>query len=282
MDKEIIEKLRELTNAADTEALEVLCNACESKFEIYKTADSKANLSEWQAAEKALKSKVDELSAKYLDTVGTRVLADRIEAWRFLQSEGYKVGRQSVYNAAADGKLRMQPDGTITESDALAYAAKNLKKVASRSGKPDKIAEQRAVEELELARIKRAKLDFEFKKDRGLYLLKTDVRSEIAIKIAALEAGIKHFFRTFAADWIHRVGGDPQKAQMLLEWINAELDSLLNEFGRMDDIDVVVIKNGDTDAGGEQDLEGGVFDMDEIQRKETCDGNDPATPPSAH
>jgi hypothetical protein len=272
MDKDTIAKLRELASDTDKAALEVLCNACESKFEIYKQADSRANLSEWQAAEKALKSKVDELSAKYLDPAGTRVLADRIEAWRFLQSEGYKVGRQTVYNAAASGKLIMQPDGTITESDALAYAAKNLKRAASKAGKPDKIAEQRAAEELELVRIKRAKLEFDFKKDRGLYLLKTDVRSEIAIKIAVLEAGIKHFFRTFASDWIHRVGGDPQKVQMLLEWINAEFDSLLNEFGRMEDIGVVVVKDDDGIAAGDADPEGGIFDMEDTERKETCDG----------
>lgn len=84
MDKDIIEKLRELANEGDKTTLEVLCNACESKFEIYKQADCRANLSEWLAAEKAFKSKVDELSAK------------------------------------------------------------NLKKIASKAGKPDKIAEQRA------------------------------------------------------------------------------------------------------------------------------------------
>ena len=272
MNPEIIEKLRKIANDTDRDALNVLCAACENKFELYKANDSKANLGEWQAAEKALNAKVDELSARYLDAAGTRMLADRTEAWRFLQAEGYKVGRQSVYNAAASGKLIVQPDGTITESDALAYAVKNLKKVASKAGKPDKVAEQRAEEELALLRTKRAKLDFEFQRDRGLYLLKTDVRAEIAIKIAALEAGIKHFFRTFAADWIHRTGGDPKKAQMLIEWINAELDSLLNEFGRMEDIGVVVVKGGDGNAGVAIDSEGGIFDMDETQGKEIFDG----------
>jgi hypothetical protein len=104
------------------------------------------------------------------------------------EADGYKVSRQSVYNAAKKGKLAVQADGTITESDALAYAARYLKKVAGKNGKPDKLAEERAAEELALIRTKRERMDFEFAKDRGLYILKSDVRAEIAIKIAALDA----------------------------------------------------------------------------------------------
>ena len=267
-------KLLEAAGEIDQDALTVLYDAWSEKFETYRSANSKANLAEWQAAEKALKAKADELAARYFDAPGTRVLADRLEAWRYLESEGYKVSRQTVYNAAKKGKLAVQADGSITESDALAYAAKYLKKVAGKNGKPDKLAEERAAEELALIRTKRERMDFEFAKDRGLYILKSDVRAEIAIKIAALDAYIRHFFRTYLADWIHRVGGNPQKAAMLQELINTELDQAFNEFGRMEDIDVVVVKDaGDPAPADKAEIDGGVFAVEtDSKREKPVDG----------
>ena len=274
MDKSEIDKLLEVSGDVDRDALTVLYEAWTEKFDTYKAANSKVNLSEWQAAEKALKAKCDELTAKYFDAPGTRVLANRAEAWRYLESEGYKVSSQTVYNAVKNGKLISQADGTINESDALAYAAVNLKKISGKNGKSDKVAEDRANEELETLRIKREKLSFEFAKDRGLYILKSDVRTEIAIKIAALDAGIRHFFRTFLSDWIHRVGGNPQKTNMLMELVNTELDHLFNEIGRFNDLQVVVVKHtDDCKPDYVEEPEGGVFAMDPgKEKKESDDG----------
>lgn len=274
MEKAEIERLIELASDVDRSALNVLSTACHEKFEAYKTNNSKVNLAEWQAAEKALNGKAAELSARYLDTPATRVLSNLVEVWRFLQSEGYKIGRQSVYNARDNGKLIVQADGTVTESDALAYAVKNLKKIKPKKGTSDKVLEERASVELAILRTKRARQDFEFAKDRGQYILKTDVRTEIAIKIAALEAGIKHTFRTFAADWISRTGGDAKKTPMLLGLINAEVDRMFNEFGRMPDIGVVIIKNGDDclETDSNDDPDGGIFEIEKIDVNDIGDG----------
>jgi len=58
MDKADIEKLMELAGETDRAALGTMYNAWIKKFEAYRRDDNKANLSEWQAAEKALKAKV--------------------------------------------------------------------------------------------------------------------------------------------------------------------------------------------------------------------------------
>jgi hypothetical protein len=276
MDKPEIDKLLEAAGEVDRDALNELYTGWCEKFEAYRSAKSKASLAEWQAAEKALRAKADELTAKYFDAPGTRVLADRVEAWKFLQAEGYKVGRQTVYNAARDGKLIVAADGTITESDALAYAAKNLKKIAGKNCKADKVADERASEELALIRSKRARMDFEYDRERGKYLLKTDVRAEIAIKLAALEGGFKHMLRTYAADWIHRVGGDAGKVQMFLDLAYTECDHLFNEFGHMDGIGVIVVKSGGEDLSAiDEELEGGIFALDAPEQpKEAADGID--------
>lgn len=274
MENAEVEKLLENADATDKAALTVLYNAWVNTFNTYKASSVKANLAEWQAAEKALRSKVEELTAKYFGSPDAKVLADRKAAWQFLKDEGYKVSSQTVYNAANKGKLIVQADGTVTESDALAYAAKNLKKISGKKGKPDKVADGLANENLSLMQVRRKKLQFEYEKERGRYISKSDVRAEIAIKIAFLDAGIRHFFRTFLSDWVHRVGGNPRKTDMLLELINTELDRLFNEIGRFNDIDVIIVK--DIDHGvpvDNEDPDGGVFSLDgEIAEKEDADG----------
>lgn len=264
MEKERVEKLLKVASEQEKVTIGTLFNATLTTLKAYQSDNTAAKLKDWNAAEATLEKIVLELEGKYFQKKDPRLLSDRVEAWKFLQAEGFKVGRQTVYNAVSSGKLIMQPDGTIAESDALAYAAKNLKKIAGKNGKPDKVAEERAGEELALIRIKREKAELELAKERGLYVLKSDVRTEIAIKIAFLEASIKHMWRTFAADWIHRVGGNPQKTHMLLELVNAESDQFFNEIGRMEDINVIVVKAGaiDPDPAGDQDPEGGVFALD--------------------
>ena len=266
MDKAEIDNLIEVSSDVDQDALRVLHKAWEEKFEDYKSDNSKAKLAEWQAAEKALKAKVDELTAKYLGPADVRILENVVEAWRFLQSEGYKVGRQSVYRAKDSGKLIVQADGSVSESDALAFAAKHLKKIKPKGAKiDDKLYEEKATEELLLLKVRREKTAFEFAKDKGKYILKSDARNEIAIKIATLEAGIKHLFRTFLPDWIHKAGGSAKKSPMILELVNSELDGLLNEFGRMPDIGVVIVKDGDNadHMMSDDDPEGGIFEFGE-------------------
>jgi hypothetical protein len=279
MDKAEIDKLLELVDGTDKAALTVLYNAWANAFNAYKAESNKGTLAEWQAQEKALRARVDELTAKYIGPADARVFADRKEAWRFLRDEGYKVSAQTVYNAANKGKLVVQADGSVTESDALAYAAKHLKKVPGKKGKPDKTADDLASENLSMAQLKRRKLQFEFDRDQKLYIKKSDVRTEIAIKIAALDAGVRHFFRTFLPDWIRRVGGNPRKANMLLELIYAELDRLFNEIGRFNEIDVVVVKEieGGAPVEPEDHDAGGVFALDGLdgegsEEKENVDG----------
>jgi len=267
--QKILDAAAEAGNESDRVALSALYNGWVEKFTLYNADKNKANLAEWQAAEKALKAKFDELTARYFDAPGTRVLADRVEAWKFLEAEGYKVSRQSVYNAAKNGRLILQADGTITESDALAYAAKHLKKTASGKEGADKFAAERAGEELALLRTKREKIDFEFARERGLYTLKSDMRAEWSIKIATFEAGVRHYFRTFAPDLIQLVGGNPRKRQLYLNKIDGDLHQLFNEMGRLEELGVIVVKDaGDPAPAAAPEPEGGVFAVEADEEKD--------------
>lgn len=120
-----------------------------------------------------------------------------------------------------------------------------------------------------------SKAEHELKIMRGEYIPRDDVRLQLAVKLTALEAGIKTMIRVNAVDWIYKVGGDPQKAGMFCELAYAEIDALLNEFGNMEEIRVVIVKNPPPlDVGAENRAEccaGVGEEKPQIQRRRTND-----------
>ena len=162
---------------------------------------------------------------------------------RFLKAKGYKVEKSKVYQDKRKGLLRCADDGTIAEDDALAYAVRaDLGKVTDAIAEVDQYAGVRSKKEIEKLEVQTEKLRFELEKERGRYILKEDVQLQVAIKLSALEAGIKNVVRVNAADWIHKTGGDAKKERMLCELVYAEVDALLGEFGNMEEINVTVQK----------------------------------------
>ena len=118
----------------------------------------------------------------------------------------------------------------------------NWGKVSDAVAEIDQYAGVRSKKEIEKLEVQTEKLRFELDKERGKYILKEDVRLQVAIKLAALEAGIKNTVRVNAADWIHKTGGDAKKERMFCDLVYAEVDLLLGEFGNMEEIKVEVRK----------------------------------------
>lgn len=272
MDQAHMERILPRCTETERAELSTKYNAYIRWLKAYQADSSRTNLTELDAAKRSLAATTKEIEARLDDAAAeAESLPNLKAAIDYLKSDGWKIAKSKLYADAKAGLIKVNADGTVTKADTLAYAAKCLKKTsgAGQSGRDSKIYEERTNEETALTRIRRAKLEFEFDRDRGLYILKSDARAEIAIKIAALEAGIKHFFRTFAADWIHRVGGDPKHARMAIDWFNAEVDHLLDEFGRMEEIDVIVVKDPGNGRGPEPspaDRQDGIFDAGEDDR----------------
>jgi hypothetical protein len=115
-----------------------------------------------------------------------------------------------------------------------------LSKAAAVGGGMERDQAERLQLENEKLRRQIEKLVFDNEKDKGRYLLRDDVRAEQAMKIGALQAGIKHWARTGAADLIYAVGGDAAKARVFINLFEARLDELMDEMGRMEEIGIVI------------------------------------------
>lgn len=241
MDKAEIEKLRGVCGEADRAALAVLYNAWVKKFNAYKADDGKANLAEWTAAEKALRAKVDELTAKYMGAGGA-ALANLSEVERFLKARGYKIAKSKLYQDAAKGLIKVNADKSVNESEALAYAVRFLKKIKGAEGdaEMDHLYREKAEAELEKIRSQNEKLRFELAQLHGNYMPRDQVITEFAVKWGAIEAAVRHLIRTRGRDWLYAAGADIKKHDMFQELVGAELDDLFNGLATIEELEITL------------------------------------------
>ncbi|MFH0995782.1 MAG: hypothetical protein V1844_09840 [Pseudomonadota bacterium] len=183
------------------------------------------------------------VSAPVVESVKFRRLSEVV---KFLKDEGYKVKKSKVYMDAKAGYLVAAEDGGYSQEAVLAYVhTQSLEKIAdSKAGKLDALSELRLEKEVEKLTVQVEKLTWDMERDQGKYLPKEDVRTELALKISAFEAGFKHIAVTRASDWVAAVGGRQEKQQVMIDMIHSAIDTLLGEFAQVDELDLVVVANG--------------------------------------
>lgn len=161
---------------------------------------------------------------------------------KWLNGEGYKIKKSKVYMDAKAGYLSASEDGTFSQESVLAYVhTQSLEKIAdNKAGKLDALSEQRLKKEVEKLTVQVEKLTWDMERDQGKYLAKEDVRTELALKISAFEAGFKHIAVTRASDWIAAVAGRQEKQQVLVDMVNNAIDTLLDEFSRVEELDLII------------------------------------------
>jgi len=237
-------KIKQLLGKAtddEREDLALMQKAVEETRKAYQADYSAVKKRDWDAARDGLQEAVDRLSAKYFDAEPP--FYNRKEVLLFLQGQGYDLKKTKLYDAAKKGLLNVQPDGTVLRSDVSDYILHgDLKKKADEYGNISEEQADRIKNENKKFKVQIEKLEFELERDKGKYLLKSDVQTTVAIKIGALESGLKHLAMTKAVDWIITVGGDPKKVRVWQELYYADLDELLHEFGNMDEIQILIEK----------------------------------------
>jgi len=153
--------------------------------------------------------------------------------------------RSKFFEDYKRGVLVAQDPKCITQEEALQYfAVAGLTVIEKGNSAHDgDLFTRKTQAEVRALELRAKKFEFELERERGKYILRAEVELQTAIKINLFEAGFKSMIRTNAADWIYRTGGNAGKANMFCELVYAEVDALLDEFGKMNEIDVIITKD---------------------------------------
>lgn len=161
-----------------------------------------------------------------------------------LNGEGFKVGRNKIYEDAKVGLLRVQKDKSVLGADVKLYSA-TLKKIDGNDVDLTEDQRTKTRKEIEKLDLQNAKLQFELDKEKGKYLEKRKFAMEMAARAGVLDLGVRNMFQVNVAEYIAMVGGDVMKANRLIERMNLDFDKIMNSFATTDTFQVMIISGSD-------------------------------------
>lgn len=164
---------------------------------------------------------------------------NRLMVFKHLEAAGYKVSTAKLYRDFDDGKIIVEPDGSVLEVEVRSYALTYLTKIDGSTDDLKGIQEIKARKEVEKLNEQIAKLRFDREKEQGKFIPSADFAAELAARGAVFDSGFRHLFNTNVHEWIALVGGKPEKAADFLESLNKGLDTQLNKYSTMDGFQII-------------------------------------------
>ena len=233
-----IQNLVDQSRSTDLQALLSAKEECRRRMQEDPTPQ---NIAAWEKASRALEKALSQHDTENAGGQAPNDHANMPAAIAWMQQAGFKIKKSKVYADRKKGRFCVQSDGRIRHADVLAYIhTEELSKAPSMIQVLEDISTRKQEKEIEKLTAQVEKLQFDLDRDRGKYLPKEEVRTELALKIAALESGLKHMIRIYASDWVGSVGGDIKKAPVLIGQFTHRLDELLDEMGNVEELAIVV------------------------------------------
>ena len=150
----------------------------------------------------------------------------------YLESN-WKVTKTSLYRHHKEGKILPQSDGTFLQSAVDKYANTFLKQKSTGKRKQDKLDElqrRKTEQELKNLQLKNEREEFNYQKDRDLYILKDQMNIELASRAGLLINRQKNWIQAKASEWILLISGDQRKTGELINKMISDLDEHYNEY----------------------------------------------------
>lgn len=161
-----------------------------------------------------------------------------VEVLKYLEKSGYKIKKTKLYADSKKGLIKVQHNNSVTMSDVKLYSG-TLSKVDN-DGKVIDVVTNKAEKEVEKIEVQVEQLKFSLAKDKGKYIKKSKFDQELSARAAVLETGIKHMFQSNVSEWVALVTGDPLKANTLIDRMNLDYDSYINEYASKRSFQVLI------------------------------------------
>lgn len=239
MDKESLEKLIADQPKEIRSKGVLLFNGAAQCAQTYQTTPTAANLRDWEAAQAALSRFAQQLGVKDDAERPFPTIADVLE---YLQGDGWRVTRPSLYRHRKEGKLLPDPGGAYSRRAADKYARTWLKQQSTgqrKSERMDDLQRQKLDQELRIGAIEEKRKLLALDKEQGKYIPKELMEVELAARAGILNAGLKHLVQSRAADWIRACEGDTKFVGQLINLVGRDLDEQINEFAAAVEYEVI-------------------------------------------
>lgn len=160
---------------------------------------------------------------------GKAEFANPLEVTEYLQSQGWKVKKSTVYDHIKKGKLRPEENGLFQKKTIDKYASTFLTLAKTRTNlqeddlqsKKLRIETQWKEEQWRRERLKRLQ-------EEGRLIPRDEVDLGHAGLAAAVQDGIKYMIQTKVSSWIDLVAGDHKRTPELVQLISEDFDQVLN------------------------------------------------------
>jgi len=227
-----IKKLLKIANEEDRLELIIFQNAVKKNLKEYNSSPIKKNKNNLDAARDSLSKKKEEMVKKYLKPEqGEHVpsFPSMRAVVKHLDQVGFKVSKSKLSRDKTKNLIRVNPDGSVPESEVRAYAATLERKDGTIDDLND-IHARKTEREVKSLDLKIEKQEFELGKEKGQYIPRRDFEAELAARAVILETGLKHLYTTRVGEWIALVVGKPEKAPDLLQALYHSLEEELSGY----------------------------------------------------
>ena len=171
----------------------------------------------------------------------------------YLKTAGWKVTRTSLYRHRSEGRFLPQNDGAYRQKDIDKYARTWLKQQSTGkrvSIKSDEMQRQKLEWELKNLQLDSERKKFQHEKEQGKFIPKEQMEIELAARAGILDAGLKHWIQSRAADWIRTVNGDTKKVGDMINMMNKDLDEHINSYASTREYEVII--DGENEGGDDE------------------------------
>lgn len=166
------------------------------------------------------------------------VFGSLLEVCSHLERTGFRISKSKLYRDRDKGMIRVNPDGTVPETEVRAYAA-TLDRIEGNIDDMSDVMARKALKELELRDEQVKKLKFARKIEEGKYMPRQDFESELASRAVVLDAGLRHMIQMRAAEWVVAVGGKTSMIPDFIRLVNEDLNRLMNDYSTLDNFQVM-------------------------------------------
>ena len=224
----------------------VLYNAFVENMGAYKKEQTAQRLKDWQAADAALNDIVRAVAAEYLPAEERpaepeRIFKDRLAVLGWLKENGYKLAKSKIYQDAKAGKLRLEPDGSVTMGSVERYIdVAGLAQPAEWSGgdygvAKDRVALERQQKELEKITEQVAALRIAREKEEGRLIPKDRVWQELSSQATLFNSAVRGMVQTVVPQMIKLTSGDMDRIGDVMARFHSEVDRIMNELSQYGD-----------------------------------------------